>query len=143
MNDLLNNSVKTTRVINATAAGTTDINGTVIDMSEFDGVRFVAMFGALTATQVTNMKAQQGDQSDGSDAADIPGAVTANLNDADSNKVLILDVSKNMITKRYIRCVVDRGTANAVVDGVIADQYIARKKPTLHGSTVSNAKNVI
>lgn len=139
--EFLHERVKTTRVINATAAGTTAVNGTVLDHQGFENVRFVALLGTLTATQVTALKAQQGDASDGSDMADITGAVTANAADADSNKMLVLDVSANLITKRYVRCVVTRGTANAVIDGVIADQYYPGVVPTTHPtSTLSQAK---
>lgn len=125
---------KATRVSNAVAAGTTDINTTVLDMQGFESVEWVASFGALTATQVTLIKAQQGDLSDGSDAADITGAATAALADADSNKCLRLEIVRP--TKRYVRCVVDRGTANAVVDGVVAVQHHAHKQPVSDDSTV-------
>lgn len=136
----LSEEVVTTRVMNAVAAGTSNQNGTTLDMAGFDAVRFTALFGALTATQVTGLKAQQGDALDASDMADITGAATSALADADGNKALILDVSRLLITKRYVRCVVTRGTANAVIDGVIADQYKGRSRSTTQGSTVSSTK---
>jgi hypothetical protein len=37
--------------------------------------------------------------------------------------------------ERYVRCVVDRGTQNAVVDGIVAYQYGAKEGPTTHDST--------
>ena len=40
---------KLTRVSNAVAAGTTDINSSSVDMTGFDGVAFVVALGAITA----------------------------------------------------------------------------------------------
>lgn len=131
------------RSLNAVAAGITDQNGVAVDMTDADGVLFIALFGTLTATQVTLIKAQQGALSDGSDAVDITGAATLALADGDSNKALILDVLRP--SQRYVRCVVDRGTANAVIDGVFAFKYRIKKQgqvgPSLH-ATVKEAKKL-
>ncbi len=123
------------RVMNAQAAGTSDQNGTVVDTMDYEGVCFVAAFGALTATQVTKIKAQQGALSDGTDMADLEGSAVGPMADADSNELLILDVYRP--AERYVRCVVDRDTANAVIDGVIAILYGPRIMPVTQGSTVS------
>ncbi len=119
--------VKLTRVMNGVAAGTTVQNGSTLDMSGWDGVLFIAMLGTLTATQVTSLKAQQGNQSNLSDAADLAGTLVGPLADGDSNKCLVLDVYRP--TDRYVRCVVNRATANAVIDGVLAVQYRGKKAP--------------
>ena len=133
------------RLLTATAAGATPINGNVLDMQSppgFDSVCFIACLGTLTATQVTNLKAQQGNQANGSDMADIPGAITANALDADSNKCLLLDVQKSLISKRYVRPVVNRVTANAAVDAVLAIQYKAHNHPiTQPAASVSQGLN--
>ena len=131
-------STRITRVLDAKAAGTTDLEGTAVDMQTFEGVLFVAAFGALTATQVTALKAQQCPTSDGT-FSDLEDTQVGPLEDDDDNQLLVLDV-KNPL-ERYVRCVIDRGTADAVVDGVIAIQYGPRKKPTSHGSTVSAAEH--
>lgn len=106
------------RVMNAVAAGTTDQNSSSVDMqadTAYDEVTFIALFGALTATQVTKIKVQQ--SSDDSVWNDLAGSESAALADADGNKALAVTVRPQ---KRYVRCVVDRGTANAVIDGVLA-----------------------
>lgn len=139
MNFLTN--FKVTRVLNAVAAGTSSQNGSVIDMQGYEGVAFVAAFGTLTATQVTSLKAQEGDASNLSDAADLEGTSTGPLADGDSNKLLVLEVFKPL--KRYIRPVVVRGTANAVIDGVIAIQWAGRVKPETQGSNVAFSKTVV
>jgi hypothetical protein len=129
---------KVTRVLNSVAAGQTNQYGSVIDMSGFEGVEFVALFGALSNNQVTSMKAQQGNLSDGSDMADLAGSLHTQLADTDGGKCLVTDLFRPQ--KRYVRCVVTRGTANAVIDGVIALQYRARVQPVMHDSTVKAAK---
>ena len=133
MNSLLSNT-EISRVMDAKAAGTTAQDSTAVDMQNFEAVMFVAAFGTLTATQVTSIKAQQATSSSGT-FTDLDGTKVGELDDDDGNKLLVLDV-KNP-TERYVRCVVSRGTANAVIDGVVAIQYGPRKKPTSQGSTVS------
>lgn len=125
--------IKVTRVMNAVAAGTTSQNGSTLDMSGWDGVLFVAQLGTLTATQVTGLKAQQGNASNMSDAADLINTAVGPLADGDSNKCLALDIYRPL--ERYVRCVVTRGTANAVIDGVIAIQYRGRKAPVTQDTT--------
>jgi hypothetical protein len=134
---------KRTRVVNATAAGVTAINGTGIDMQDFENVTFEVAMGALTATQVTSIKAQGSNDNGAVDPyADITGAATANAADADSNKLLLLEVNRPQ--KRWIRVVVNRATANAVIDGGIAIQSGPKKAPvTQDATTVSQAKTVV
>ena len=127
-------NVKITRALNAVAAGQTAQNGAVIDMANFEGVVFLAAFGALDAGAVTGLKAQQGLQANLSDAADLAGAALAIADTAD-NKLLVLDVFRP--AERYVRAVVTRGTADAVIDGVIAIQYGARVLPATQDATVA------
>lgn len=129
---------KITRVMNAVAAGTTDQNSTEVDMQGWDGVLFIAAFGALTATQVTQIKAQQDAVTGMGSAADLAGTLVGPLADGDGNKCLALDVYRPQ--ERFVRCVVDRGTANAVIDGVIAIQYKGRKAPVTQGTTIAFAE---
>lgn len=131
----LSKDIKITRVMSAIVVGTTSQNGSILDMSGYDGVMFIATFGALTATQVTSLKAQQGALVAGGDMADLAGTNVGPLADADSNKCLVLDIYRPQ--KRYVRPVVVRGTANAVIDGVLAVQYAGMVKPTVHDVTVA------
>jgi hypothetical protein len=127
-------NVKITRVLNAAAAGQTVQNGAVIDMANYEGVVFIAAFGTLASGAVTGLKAQQGLQSNLSDAADLAGTALAIADTAD-NKLLVLDVFRP--AKRYVRAVVTRGTADAVIDGVVAIQYGTRVLPATQDSTVA------
>jgi hypothetical protein len=112
-----------------TAAGTSTINGTAIDTNGYDGICFVVLYGTLTATQVTQMKAQQGAASNGSDAADIANSHTGLMKDADSNTLQAIDIYKP--TNRYVRPVVLRGTANAEVLSILAILYHNELAPSL------------
>lgn len=132
----LHDEIKITRVLNAVAAGTSVQAATAVDMTGFDGVLFIALLGTLTATQVTSLKAQQSsDAAVADDYSDLLGSNVGPLADGDSNKMLVLDVFRP--EKRYVKPVVVRGTANAVIDGVIAIQYTARSLPTAHAASVA------
>jgi hypothetical protein len=132
---------KRTRVSNAVVAGTTEIDCTSVDMLSggFTAVDFVVLLGALTAGQVTKLKAQ-GNNDNGGTWNDLAGTLTAAAADADSNKTLILSLYRPQY--RYIRAVVVRGTQNAVVDGVIAEQYLAANEPVTQDTSVSASKVV-
>jgi len=142
----LSTSTKVIRVMNAVAAGTTDQNSSWVDMKNAESVRFIALFGTLTASQVTTVKLQGATTSNQSDAADLldsdSGTVitTTALADGDSNKIAVIQVFKPKT--RYVRCVIDRGTANAVIDGAIAEVVLRNPLPPTKDATqaVATAK---
>ena len=134
----ISKEVKAVRVMNAVAAGFGDtLNGSVLDMANFDGVVFIAAFGAITATAVTSVKAQQGAASNLSDAADLAGS-KIDIADSQSNKLAVLDIYRPQ--KRYLRMVVSRATQNAVIDGVVALQYKGKKAPVTQDASVAGDK---
>lgn len=128
----LTKNVKVTRVMSAVAAGTTDQNSSEVDMKGFEGVMFIAAFGTIDPTAVTSVKAQQDTVTGMAGAADLEGSSISVAAD-DDDLVVVLDIYRPQ--ERFVRCVIDRGTANAVIDGVIAIQYGPRKKPTTHDAT--------
>jgi hypothetical protein len=135
---------KVLRVMNAVAAGTSVQTSTTFDMQGFDSVLILGAFGALTATQATKMKAQGGLLANGSDAADLAATGTpvgANMADTDSNTDLVLDLVRPLF--RFITVVVNRGTANAVINGVWAILYNVQKTPAPIPSTLSSVETVI
>jgi len=141
MANALTEQVLTKRIKNAVVAGTTDQDGTTIDMAGYDAVRCIALLGTLTTTHQTKLVALQGDLANGSDAVAITGAESGLAGDADSNEMLILDVIQPR--KRYITFRLDRGTANAVLDGMIVEQYKARVTPVTADATVTNQAIVV
>ena len=136
--NVLNEYTKLTRVMTAQAAASSDFNGDVLDMAGFDGVMFIAQFGTLTVNAVTGLKAQQDSVVGFGGAADLEGTLVSFADDED-DQVLILDLVKPV--EQFVRCVIERSVANAVIDSVIAIQYKAREKATTHDTaTVAGDK---
>jgi hypothetical protein len=130
----LSKRVKISQAVTVTAgaAGATDILGATHDMQGYDGIMYVAQVGAIVATAVSGLRAQQGAASDMSDAADLLGSAISIADDAD-NTTYYIDIWKP--SERYQRLVVDRATANLTITAV-AIQYAAKKYPTTHQATV-------
>lgn len=131
--------IKIMRVMNAVAAGTSVQTSSAVDMAADGGwqsCEFVLLVGALTATQTTSIKAQQSSDDGGSDDyTDLANTKTANFADGDGNKLARLEIVDP--AKRYLKAVVVRGVANAVIDGVIAILRRSRAAPISQHSTVS------
>lgn len=144
--------------LNAVAAGTSNQTGNHVDMQGYDGVTFILSVGTLTATQQTRLKAQGGNLANDSDQADLsmllstaaisssPSGTTVQtplFADANSNTLAVLDIYRpniygnNPQPMRYVRPVVLRGTANAVINVVIAILWQGSKRPTTLDATVA------
>lgn len=112
------------------AAGTSDVNSGSVDMANFGGVAFLVAFGDNADTGTFAGKLQQSDD-DGSadDWSDVAGSAisfTAGATDTD-NKMIAWDVRAPL--KRYLRVAIDRGTANTVIQSLIALKYTPRETP--------------
>ncbi len=136
MNPTFAKNAKISQAVTVTngAAGTTDINGATLDMQGYEGVLMIVTMGAIVAGAVTGIRAQQGAQSDLSDAADLAGSAQV-IADTDDEKTFYIDLYRP--AERYVRLVVDRATQNATVAAADYIQYGARKMPVTHGSNVS------
>lgn len=126
----LSKSVKVTRVSNAVVAGTADINSSSVDMQGYLAAEFVVAFGAITTGAVTSAKLQGSNDNTAWSDLERTGQTVA---DTDDNKLFVLDAGHPR--HRYLRCVVDRGTQNAVVDSIISLQYLSDKEPVAHDAT--------
>lgn len=127
--------VKITRHSNAVAAGSsneTPSNG--IDMQNFEGCLFGVMFGAIVSGAATSIEAHQSSDDGSSDAYTALKGSKVTVADTDDNKIAWLDIYKPQ--ERYLKCIVNRATQNATIDGIIAIQYGPRKRPTSHDTTV-------
>jgi hypothetical protein len=122
------------RVSNAVAAGTTDIDCTSVDMQGFDSVRFIALFGTATTTHQTRLVVRQ--SADNSTFSN-PIQTGPLMADGDSNRMLIAEIAAP--GERYVRVTVDRGTANIVIDGVIAELFNAARVPVVQDASVSQS----
>jgi hypothetical protein len=115
-------NVKITKVAEAAASGGTDVNGSVLDMQGFDGVLFCT--NIATANAGNFLKAQQGQASNLSDAADLAGT---KVTSGSSDEAVVLDLHKPL--ERYVRPVIVRGGANTSTGEIWAIQYISRSAP--------------
>ena len=121
-----------TRVSNAVAAGTSDVESSSVDMKGFQSVAFTVAMGAITTAAVTSAKLQG--SSDNSSFSDLEGTGVT-IADDDDNQIFVLDIDNPR--HRYIKCVVDRGTQNAVVDSIVAAQYGAQIEPVTQPATTT------
>lgn len=137
----LSKQIKITQAITPTdgAAGTADINGTILDMQGFEGVLVEVVFGTITSGAVTSIKMQQDTASGMGTAADLTGTAQT-VADDDDEQIFYIDLYKPV--ERYVRVVVDRGTQNAVVASATYFQYGAHDQPVSHGATVSGETHV-
>jgi hypothetical protein len=118
-------------VIPATAAGTSVVSGTTgVDMLGFEGCLIIAAMNTLTAGQVTTLQALDS-ATNGSFVA-ITNAITPAMADADSGKLMVIDVYRPV--KRWLSAQVNRATQNAVIDRVIMVQYNTKKAPSVLAS---------
>lgn len=124
--------------IAAGAAGSSAVNGAVLDMANFEEVMAVVQVGPVVSGAVTSIKWQEGDASDLSDAADVEGTSQTIADDAD-NTVFFVSLTKPR--KRYGRIVVSRATQNATV---AAMYYLsgARSVPVTDGAGVSGETHI-
>jgi len=134
MPEQLSFAAKLTQAVTVTdgAAGSTNINGATLDMSGAEGVQMIVQFGVIVASGVQSIKAQQGDQSDGSDMSDLLGTGQT-VADTDDEKTFYIDLYRP--EKRFVRLVVLRATQNATLSAIY-QQYGAMKKPVTHEATV-------
>lgn len=119
------------------AAGTSDLTSDRVDTANYEGVRFVCGFGAITAGAVTSIKVQQNTADSGTGMADLEGSAQS-VADTDDNKIVITEIHRPR--ERYVQFFIDRGTQNAVVDFLLVELYGPRTKPVSQDSTVIGAE---
>lgn len=126
------NGEKVIRVMNGVAAGTSVQTSSVIDTQGFEGVKIYTAFGAITTGAVTSVEVQQSSDDGSADTyVDLLGTNIV-VADDDDNQVVVHDIYRPR--ERYLKLQINRATQNAVIDGVIAVLYGARKKPTTDDS---------
>jgi hypothetical protein len=126
---------KITRHSNAVAAGQTVITpGTAIDMAGFESVTFLVAFGAITASAVTSIEVHCSSDDGAGDAYTALAGSNVVVTDANDNKVAAIDVIRP--PERYVKCIVNRATADAAVDAIIAIQTGAKSLPVTADATI-------
>ena len=126
LNLLKNSKISSAVTPTAGVAGTADINGTILDMSGYEGVLMLVRMGTITSGAVTSIKAQQDTDSAGGTMADLLGT-SQTIADTDDDEIFVIDLFRPQ--ERYVRLVVDRGTQNAVVASAEYIQYGPKAAP--------------
>ncbi len=94
---------------------------------------FLVHWGTITATGVQSIEVHQSSDDGASDTYTAITGTNVSAADDDDNQITYVDVYKPR--EQYVKCVINRATANSVVDGITAIQYGASRKPTTHDST--------
>ena len=123
----------------ARAAGQTAINGAMVDMQGYEGVVAVVEMGTIAATAVTSIKWQQSDTTTSADFSDLEDTALT-IADDDDDKIFVSELYRP--TKRYVRIVVARATANAALRAATYIQYKARSAPVTQGTDVTTELSV-
>ena len=123
----------------ARAAGQTAINGAMVDMQGHEGVVAVVEMGTIASTAVTSIKWQQSDTTTSADFSDLERTGLAIADDAD-DEIFVSELYKP--TKRYVRIVVARATANAALRAATYVQYKPRVAPVSQGTNVGGEIHV-
>jgi hypothetical protein len=127
--------IQITQISNGATAGTTPVTSSIINMSGYDGVLFIASMGTVTNGSVLTLQCNQNTANSTSGMAEITGAITAAVTaSSSSNTLMVLDVYRPL--EQYLEAVWTPTTDNAALNCIIAIQYKASKKPTVQGSTV-------
>lgn len=124
-------------VLAAQAAGTSDtLSSSISDMGGWDGICYICALGDLTSGADLSFNLQQNTANSTSGMADIGTALTYNdagASDHD-NKLVVIDCYRPL--EQFLRFQIDRSTANAVINSVVAIKYKGRECPVTQGSGV-------
>lgn len=132
----LSKEAKVIVVEGASVAGTTTVVSDIIDMQGYDSVCFIGLLGEVldTAVIALNVKGNSANHLTVPTPTAYAGGAggTATATSAD-NKSVITDVNKPR--DRYVWAELVRGTANVVVNGIIAILYNGSNRPNLPDAT--------
>lgn len=122
--------------ITAGATGTTDVEGTSIDMQLYNctSICFVLMLGAITTGALTHLEIQQANDTGFTDGNEgITGTKQVIADDKD-NTVFVSDIIRPQ--KRFVRAHFDRAT-QAAIGACIAILYGFKEVPVTQPTEVS------
>jgi hypothetical protein len=137
MNLNLLKDAKIIKVSNGATAGTSEVDGSAVDMSGFNSVCYIVDLGTVTDGSVLTLQIQDGPTS--SPTTNMTGASATFTASGSSNTTMIVDVQK--VQQRYNRAKFTRTTDNAVVNTILAILYNANSKPvTLDASVLASTE---
>jgi hypothetical protein len=130
----ISKQTKLVRHSNAVAAGVTTITPSAgIDTKGFAGCLFIVHWGAIVATGVQSIECHSSTDDGAADAYTALLGSKVTVADTDDNKITYLDIYHPR--ERYLKCIVNRATANSTVDAITALLYDPVVMPTTHDAT--------
>lgn len=138
----LSRAVFVERHENAVAAGTGTITpADGVDCLGKGGCTFLVSFGTILATAVTGIRVKGSDDDGATDPyVDLAGTGVS-VPDTASDLVVGVDIPSPQ--KRYLKLYIDRVTANAALDGIIALVYDASNLPVIQDSPTVSSFSVV
>lgn len=138
----LSKSTKVVYPLAAVAAGTGDTQtSSTIDTKDGDAIMLVVLFGTITATGTVQVKLQHSSDDGATDPyADVAGSGISCTAAVESGKAVVLDIYKP--TKRYLKVLLVRAVANAVINGVVGLVYHIDTLPVANDANVTQVKVV-
>lgn len=140
MNFLPNNEIDL--VSDTVAAGLTTIITDTVNMSQNDGVTFLVPMVSILDTGVITITAQGGDQSDGSDATDLTGAiVTYTAPGTVSSKLLAIELFRPL--QAFVRLSISRTVANSALGIITAIKSSPSNAPIIQSPDVLDSLTIL
>lgn len=121
------------------AAGTSEVDSSIVDTAGYDSVAFVAILGTVVDTCVLQLAAQGNTANSTSGMTQIGTQITAAVTaSGNSNSMLVLDTGFPVGSKgyRYVRAALTRTTANATIQGIVAILYNSKNRPVTQDASV-------
>jgi len=113
----------------AVAAGVTTITPSGLDCSSCNHVRFIVIWGAITATGVQSAEIHTSTDDGAGDAYTAIIGTNVAVADDDDNKLTVIDIINPR--EAWLKCVVNRATANSAVQAIIAIQDFDQAPTTM------------
>lgn len=123
----------------AGASGSSNINGTVLDMSGYRGVVALVHFGAITAGAATSLKMQQDTVVGFGGGADLAGSGITVIDTADDT-IYAIDLANPL--EQFVRLVILRATQASTVCALYL-QYRGRSRPAIAAAVLTATKKLI
>jgi len=125
--------IATTTTLGAAAA--TTITSSAVDTAGFNECTFIVPLGTIVSGAVTSLKVQQSSDDAATDTYDDLLGSNQAIADTDDDKLKYVTIVRPQ--KRYLKCIVTRGTQNATIGGIIAILHRSRTRPVTQGANVA------
>ncbi len=117
------------------AAGSTIEYSSIVDTVNYAGLAFMVSFGTITTAATNGIHAEMAATTATTDMVDVEDSGTTGGGDAlltARGGLCFLDLGRPF--KRYYRCAIDRGTANSVIEAVLAFKYNPMNAAVAHST---------